>query len=229
MIKISEKLKQNLKKNGSPVIAVILFVAAFGITVLSLRSCTPAIDRYEVGKAVRSIVDGEKGDVVAEINGTEYYRQDLDLMHQMLRITEPEYSSLKENQQNSLAGEALIKQKLLLHEFDRLELTVTEEEFNEYLNRQKQDAFEKISLGNDESKSLTDYISGYGCTYSEYWEDAYVLRSYRDNIKIDKVGSYICIQKGGQSKVSAIYIQNYLADLIKDGTYKVTLFGEEFK
>ena len=229
MKKIFEKLKSKLGKNGSPAIALLLFAAAFTITVMSIGSCTRIeIDRYQFGQTVRSIVDGEKGEVVAVINGTEYYEQDLKLMIEMLKISEPEYNSLKEDQVKSLAGNALVKQKLLLHEFDRLKLTVADDEYNEYVEKAKKEALDTIALNNDESKALTDYISGYGCTFTEYWQDEYVLASYMDNIKLDKVSEYICEQKG-YSKVSSVYLEQYLTGLLNDGTYEVTLFGEEFK
>ena len=229
MKKIFEKLKSRLGKNGSPAIALILFAVAFTITVMSIGSCTRIeIDRYKFGQTVRSIVDGEKGEVVAVINGTEYYEQDLNLMIEMLKVSEPEYSSLKEDQIKSLAGNALVKQKLLLHEFDRLKLTVADDEYNEYVEKSKKEALDTIALNNDESKALTDYISGYGCTFTEYWQDEYVLASYMDNIKLDKVSEYICEQKG-YSKVSSVYLEQYLTGLLNDGTYEVTLFGEEFK
>lgn len=226
---ISEELKEKLKKNSSPIIALLLFATTFIITVTLLKSCTYEVDRFDIGKAVRSIVDGEKGDVVADINGTEYYQRDLDLMWQTLRLTEPEYESLKEDQRRALAGQALIKQKMLLCEFERLGLTVSDEEFESYLAEQKDDAYKKISADDDDAKAIMDYISGYGCTYSEYWEDAYVLQSYRDNIKLDKVNAYICEKKGGSSNMSGIYVEQYLAQLIEDGTYKVKLFGEDYK
>lgn len=226
---ISETLKNKLKKNGSPILALLLFVAAFTITVTSLKSCTPEVDRFEVGKTVRSIVDGERGDVIATINDTEYYQQDLDLMWQTLRITEPEYISLKDEQKKSLAGEALIKQKLLLQEFDRLGFTVSDEELTEYINKQKETTSEQLVGNDDEAKAIMDYISGYGCTYSEYWEDPYVVSSYRDNIKLDKVSAYICKEESGSTAVSGIVVEKYLTKLINDGTYKITLFGEDFK
>ena len=225
----SEELKNKFKQHGSLIIAAGLFIATFLITMFVMKACNYVeIDRFEVGRTVREIVDGEDGEVVATINGTSYYEKDLLLVAEMLKLSEPTYTKLNENQVRLLAGDALVQQKLLLHEFDRLSLEITDEEFNNFFEQEKQEAFEIVSLNNDDSKSLLDYISGYGCTYTEYWEDEYVIQSYKDNLKFDTVKKHICTELG-YTKVSAIAIERYLTGLIEDGTYNITLFGEEFK
>lgn len=228
-MKISDDLKNKLKKNGSPVVGIILFVAAFLVTTLIIGSCTRIeIDQYELGQTVRAIVDGENGEVVAQINDVEYYEKDLNLVMQMLKLTEPQYTRLKEEQFRQIAGNSLVQQKLLLLEFDRLSLEITNDEFQAYLQTQKDEAFSILAEDSADAKALTDYMSGYGCTYAEYWEDTYVLQSYWENLKFDKVRKVIC-EKEGYSSVSAIVIDRYLTQLIEDEVYVITLFGEKFK
>ncbi len=222
------KIKNKLGANGSPLLAMLLFVAAFGITVFSLGSCEiQEIDRFAVGQKVREIIDGERGEVVVTINDAEYYEQDLQLMIETLKLSEPGMATLEEVYVRQMAGEALIKQKMLLLEFDRLGLEMTEAEFAEYLADQRAETDEVIIKDDASAKDVMDYISGYGCTYSEYWEDDYVITSFRDNLKLDKLNEHL--ETSENSAVTALFLEKYLTGLITDETYKVTLFGEEFK
>ncbi len=225
---VFKKIKNKLGKNGSPIVAMLLvFAVSFGITVFAFKSCTVVeVDHYKRGQRVREIIDGELGEVVATINGVDYYERDLQLALEGYKVSDPNIVTLKEEQLRAMAGEQLVKEKMFLQEFDRLNLTITEEEFLQYVAQKKQETDNTVLAGGTAADAINEYISGYGCTYSEYWNDEYLLSSLRDELKIDKIMSHLQIESNISGTLST---NEHLTKLLRDGVYKVTLFGNEFK
>ncbi len=226
--KTKDSWKKKLTANGAPLLAIILFFAAFAITVLVVGALNKnSVDRRELGEAVRAIVDSEDGEIAAVINGTEYYEKDIQLVIQSFRLSQPQFLKLNDEQLRALAGDSLIEQKMLIQEFDRLGLVVTQDELDEYIASEKKTASDMISSGSKEGDDFLEYVQGYGCTFTEYWTDSYVVKSMEEAIKTERVKDKICEMKG-ISKQTVSVIEKYLTGLLEDGTYEITLFGEKY-
>ena len=131
------KSKFKLGPNGSPVFAVILFVVAFSVTLLILGGDpSETVDSLTLGQQMRQIVESETGEIVATINDVNYFERDLAVIKHNMLTANPQYSRLPEKQQNQVAADQLIRQYMILQEFDRFDLSVTDDEA-ENTNRKK--------------------------------------------------------------------------------------------
>lgn len=225
---ITEKIDVLKKKNGvSPIAGIVLFLVAFSITLWALGGNNQKIDGFTLGQQMREIVDSDSGEVVSVINGVEYYRRDLSIIAINITATDPQFLTLSERQQDYVAGNHLIRQFMLLQEFDRLGLTLEEGEFDAFIQKEKDATREMIANDTAESNQFLKYIEGYGCTYAEYWEDEDVLKSFENSLKYEKAQKKIAENEGFTN--TGMNIDAYLAKLLEDGTYVVTLFGEAFE
>lgn len=227
-IKSNIKSKLKLGQNGSPVLAVILFIVAFSVTVWILGGGSKTnLDSFELGQKMRDAVTSEQGEVVAVINGTDYYEKDLEIVKLNMLAASPSYLDLTEKQQRLLAGDQLVRQFMLVQEFERLNLTATEEDYDAYIDEERTGVLKLIADENKNGKSFLKYIEGYGCTFDDYWTDKDVRASFINSFKYNKAQEEIS-KLNDKDSMSAIEINSYLTDLIKDGTYTITLFGEAF-
>lgn len=221
------KSKLKLGKNGSPILAVILFVVAFSVTLWIFGGgLSKSVDNRELGRNMREAVESEPGEVIATINDIEYYERDLQIVKLSMFAEHTYYYNLKESQQRSLAGYQLVLQFMLINEFDRLGLSVTEDECDEYIEKERKSVLSHISDGDKDGTASLEYIEGYGCTFDSYWQDSAVRESYINSLKYNKAQEEIkrLIDAGS---IDAADTDSYLRSLIKDGVYKVTLFGKD--
>ena len=222
------KSKIKLGPNGSPVFAIILFVVAFSVTLMILGgNPSETVDNLVLGQQMREIVESEPGEVVATINDQTYFERDLAIVKHNIFTSNPQYSSLSEKQQNQIAGDQLVRQYMILQEFDRLNLTVTEEQCEERIQKERQAALDLIAEGKANGEAFLKYIEGYGCTFEEYWQDEAVRNSFIDALKYDIAIERICVIEG-KTSMSNMEMNSYLTALIEQEVYKITLFGEEF-
>lgn len=224
-----DKIKIGVGSKGSLIIGVVLFVVAFAVTTLILHSGTNVkIDMFEFGKGIREITDGENGDIVLEINDNKYYEKDLKLIIESFKISDPQYMKLKEDQIRNVAAAQLIQQKLLLIEFTNLELVVTADELDKYIDTQKEAIDKAIAQKDTSADEMLQYIAGYGCKYSEFWNEPSVRNTYLEELKMTKVQRAIC-DKAGSKTIRKSVVMTYLNDKMKSEEYKIILFGEEYK
>lgn len=220
------KSKLKLGQNGSPILAVILFLVAFSVTLWVFGGgLSKSVDNRALGQNMRDAVESERGDVVATINDVEYYERDLQIVKLSMFADHIYYYDLKESQQRSLAGYQLVLQFMLITEFDRLGLSATEEECDEYIEQERKNVLEHISNGDKEGTASLEYIEGYGCTFDSYWQDSAVRESYINSMKYNKAQEEIK-RLIDQGSINESDTESYLRSLIKDGIYKITLFGE---
>lgn len=228
-VKFSDiKSKLKLGQNGSPVLAIILFAVAFFVTMWVLGGNSDSkIDGFELGQSMREAVNSENGEVVATINEINYHERDFNIIKINLFADQAYYYNLKESKQRAVVGDQLVRQFMIIQEFDRLGLTLTEEECDEYIESERKSVLELISDEDKSGKSFLEYIEGYGCSFDTYWSDKDVRESYVNSLKYNKALDEIC-RLNGKTKMSLSEINSYLTQLIKDGVYTITLFGEPF-
>lgn len=175
---VNKKYTKGKQKNlFSPVIAMVLFVAAAVVTyILFSNSLGNPIDQdadmRAIGQEIRQALEGEQGEEVADINGNKYYERDLDVIIANLKIYKT-FQKMTEEQQRQQAGDELILQELYLLEFDRLGLEVTEEEFNENVDSMRTQMQEEIANETASAAQFQQYLEGMGLTFSQYWQDEY--------------------------------------------------------
>ncbi len=231
---VNKKYTKGKQKNlFSPVIAMVLFVAAAVVTyILFSNSLGNPIDQdadmRAIGQEIRQALEGEQGEEVADINGNKYYERDLDVIIANLKIYKT-FQKMTEEQQRQQAGDELILQELYLLEFDRLGLEVTEEEFNENVDSMRTQMQEEIANETASAAQFQQYLEGMGLTFSQYWQDEYTRVALRNDLKTQKVREYICMEIEGLSSVNENAVLSYLSGLIEDGTYHIVLFGEEYQ
>lgn len=222
------KSKLKLGQNGSPILAVILFVVAFSVTISVLGGGSKSnIGSFELGEKMRVAVDSEDGEIVATINDVNYYEKDLEKVKLNMLAAYPKYSNLSEKQQRSLAGDNLVRQYMIVLEFERLGLSVTEEECDAYIEKERSSVIELLADEDAGGKSFLEYIEGYGCSFEDYWQDKDVRVSYLTSLKCNKAIEEIS-RLNDKDSMSELEMDSYLTELIKDGTYTITLFGKPF-
>ncbi len=222
------KQKLNLKNGGSPLLGILLFVIMFSLTLWILGGNPGAnMDSYELGQTMKALVTGERGEVVATINGTEYYERDLQIIKQNMLSTSPQYNSLSEKQQRMLAGDQLVRQFMIIMEFDRLQLEVSQEDCDAYIEAERRASLDMISKEEENGEVFLRYIDGYGCEFEEYWQDSNVRESFVNSLKYDMAQEKIAELQGEES-LTNMEMNEYLTKLIEDKTYVITLFGESF-
>ena len=222
------KSKFKLGPNGSPVFAVILFVVAFSATLLILGGDpSDKVDSLTLGQQMKQIVESEPGEVVATINDVNYFERDLAIIKHNMLTANPQYSRLPEKQQNQLAGDQLVRQYMILQEFSRFNLSVTDEECEARIQTERKAALDMIADGKSNGENFLKYIEGYGCTFDEYWQDEAVRSSFIEALKYDKAIEKICDIEGKETMTN-MEMNTYLTELINNDVYKITLFGEPF-
>lgn len=222
------KSKLKLGQNGSPILAIILFVVAFSITISVLGGGSKSnISSFELGEKMRAAVDSEDGEIVATINDVNYYEKDLEIVKLNMIASYPKYFDLSEKQQRDLAGDQLVRHYMLIQEFERLGLSVTEEECDAYIEEERSGVIKLLADEDANGKSFLEYVEGYGCSFEDYWQDKDTRASYAKSLKYNKAHKEIS-RLNDKDSMSEIEMNSYLTELIKDGTYTITLFGEPF-
>ena len=235
-VKFNSYFKNKKTRNPmmfSPMLGFALFAVMFVVGTL-LLSCTvasnldPDMDIKSVGESIRQALSEEQGEVVATINDVSYYERDLKVVMANLQIYK-RYNKMTEEQQRLQAGDELVLQSLMLQEFDRLGLTLTEEQYTAYVEENRRNLQQEIADQTESAQRFVWYLEGLGLTFSQYWEDEYTMESLRSDMKIQLLQQHICIDIKNLSKVNDNAVHEYLTELIKDGTYQITLFGKEYK
>ncbi len=220
------KSKLKIGQNGSPILAVILFVVAFMITLTVLGGGS-RVNNAEHGQKLRDAVEMEQGKVIATINDVNFYERDLEILRSQMFYEESYYYKLSESQQKAVVGQQLVLQYMVIHEFDRLSLTLTQEDIDSFIEKERKSVLQAISDEEKAGKAYLEYIEGYGCTFEEYWKDENIVELLTNSLKYEKAMNEMC-KLNNKSEMSSMELGKYLAELIDDGTYKVTLFDEPF-
>ncbi len=225
----AKEISKKLMSKYSPFIAIALFAAAFLVTNMIMSSASNVdLDNYEFAKTIREIIDSEPGEVVLTINDNEYYDRELRLMIEKFKATDNFYARMEEDKLRSIVAQYFMQEMLILNEFDRFGLIVTQEELEEKISQEKAIMHGMLSGGGENAENTAKYLEGYGCTFTEYWEDEYTINSIIDSIKYEKVQKKICEDKGYENIYDTV-VNTYLISIMKDDIYKITLFGEEYK
>ena len=145
--------------------SILVLIALFGVAFVGLviAAANNALPFWQLGKSMREQADvSDDTRVIAQYGEYIFTEKDVNMRLEMNRATGGE---MAKKESVEAAVEQLAIGKMMLEEADKLSLTATSEEIEQFLTEQKNTYKEDATV----KSYLDDYCAGAGMTIEDYW------------------------------------------------------------
>ena len=145
--------------------SILILIALFGVALagLAIAAANNVLPFQQLGKSMREQVEvSDDTRVIAQYGEYTFTEKDVNVRLEMNRATGGE---MAKKDTVEAAVEQLAIGKMMLEEADKLGLTATKEEIEQFLTEQKNTYKEDVAV----KSYLDEYCAGAGMTIEDYW------------------------------------------------------------